>query len=292
VEKKLRICNLYPDKNTVGRNDGNPLYLTHTLRKMGHEVQHILPTGNLYSYGKFDLYLWCDWGEDALNWPKIKCPKPNAYWTSDTHLGYDYRLEKAHEFDYVFCAQRKAVDDFIKAGLKNVFWLPHAVCPDAYKPIDAIKKYDVCFVGHINSYNRAKILDCLFKKFPNFFFGQRLFEDAAEIFCRSKVVFNSAIKDDLNMRVFEVLATRSLLLTEAVPTLDILFKNGVHLVTYKNSEEMLEKAGYYIKHPEEAGKIAQAGYDEVMKNHTFRNRADYILEKTGLKETVESLQEA
>ncbi len=277
-----RICNLYPDRQTCGRNDGNPLYMTHTLKKMGYDVKHVLPYGDIRSHGEFDLYLWCDWGEDALKWESFICPRPNAYWTSDTHLGYEYRLNKAKEFDHVFCAQKQAMEDFKKAGIKNVYWLPHSVSPDVYYPQESAKKYDVCFVGHCNSINRAQKLDRVFKEFPNFWYGQKLFENAAEIFCQSKIVFNNAIKDDVNMRVFETLATKSLLITEAVPTLDELFKDGVHLVTYKTDDEMVEKIRYYLDHEDEARVIAENGYKEVISKHTFKHRAEFILEKSGL----------
>jgi len=282
--KKLRICNLYPDINTVGRNDGNPMYLTHILKKMGHDVEHIFPSGDISAHGKFDLYLWADWGEDALGMADFVCPRPNAYWVSDSHLGFEYRLKKAREFDYVFVAQEADAKRFEKAGIKNVFWLPHAVEPAAYHPSCCIKKYDICFVGHINDRRRAEALDTLFKAVPNFWLGQRRFEEAAEKYSQSKIVFNQSIKDDVNMRTFEVLATKSFLLTEKVDTLDKLFVDGKHLVMYSSPEEMVEKAKYYLEHDEEREKIAEAGYVEVMSNHTFQHRASYILAASGLVE--------
>lgn len=282
--RKLRLCNIYPDAEVVGRNDGNPLYMTVTLRKMGHEVLHAMPRGDLRRSGKFDLYLWCDWGEDALNWPPFECPKPNAYWVSDTHLGFDYRLGKAREFDHVFCAQKKAAEDFRREGIKNAYWLPHAVEPTAYYPHPWVKKYDVVFVGNVNNEGRAEYLDRLFKEFPNWYFGKHLFEEAAEKFCQGKIVFNHAIKEDVNMRLFEVLATGSFLLTQCVPTLEELFTDGSHLATYHDVDSMVETARYYLERPELREKIAEAGYKEVLAKHTFKHRAEEILRKCGLTE--------
>lgn len=281
---KLRIASYY--ENRLGRNDGNPLYMWNAFKQRNDiESVHFIPHGDLTRYGKYDLHFEADWGEDALKGvlPYTPCdiPRPNVYWASDTHLGYDYRLSKAKRFDYVFCAQKRAVEDFEKAGVKSV-WMPHAVEPKAYPYLPSIKRYDICFVGHINSENRVDALDFLFKQFPNFFYGQRLFEEAAEMYCESKIVFNISHKDDINMRVFETLATKSFLLTNWIPTLPELFEDGKHMVMYKTQEEMVEKAKYYISHDAEREAIAEAGQKEVLKNHTFLNRVQTVLDVVGL----------
>ena len=110
---------------------------------------------------------------------------------------------------HVFCNQKRAVDEFAKDGVEAT-WLPHAVEPQAYPDSpEAIKKYDIGFVGYVSFEKRADMLDKLFRAFPNFWYGQRLFEDAAEIYRKSKIVFNTAAVDDVNMRCFEALATKS-----------------------------------------------------------------------------------
>lgn len=277
---KLRVASYYESR--LGRNDGNPLYMWRTFGQMpGVESGHLVPTGDITSFGQWDLHFEADWAEDAvlplLPYKVLEIPHPSAFWASDTHLGFDWRLEHSRKFDHVFCAQKRAVEEFAAAGVKAE-WLPHAVLPEAYPAIASIKKFDVCFVGHVNSDNRIDALDRLFREFPNFWYGQRLFEEAAEVYASSKIVFNVSIKDDLNMRVFEALGTRSFLLTNEIPTLGELFQDGVHLATYKDLPEMIEKARYYLAHDEERERIAQAGYDEVIAKHTFRHRAEKVLD--------------
>ncbi len=118
----------------------------------------------------------------------------------------------------------------------------------------------------------------MFKEFPNFFYGKRLFEEAAEIFSQSKIVLNISIKDDVNMRVFEALSTGSFLLTNELPTLPILFQDGVHLATYRSLDEAVEKARYYLAHDAEREKIAEAGYREFIGKHTYEHRLKKVLE--------------
>lgn len=277
--------------NITGRNDGNPLYVWNALKRMQAEgkleVDHLAPMDNVSLFGKYDAHLWVDWGEDGLAglipYKMIECPRPSIYWASDTHLGFDYRLEMARKADYAFCAQKRAVEDFAAAGVKAE-WLPHAFEPQAYPKLEfAAKKYDVCFIGHINSENRIDALDRLFKEFPNFFYGQRRFEEAAEKFCESRIVFNISMLDDVNMRTFEAMGTGSFLLTNWIPTIEELFEDGKHLVLYRSLDEMVDKARYYLTHDSERERIAAAGYEEVMAKHTIQHRVNRMLEVAGQK---------
>lgn len=283
-----------------GRNDGAPMYYWNVLKnQMNLDLMHFLPEGDISSFGDFDYSWWIDWGEDGLPWKEWEIPKncgKTIYVASDTHLGKKYRFKKAEKFDYVFFNQKNACDEYNLSHEKKAIWLPHAAEPQAYPKIEIIKKFDVCFVGHMqevknyNGFTRVEALDRLFKEFPNFYFGSRhpafptvnMFEDAARQFSQSRVVFNISIKDDLNMRVFETLSTGSFLLTNWLPTLGELFEDGKHLVTYKTLDEMVEKAKYYLKHEDEREKIAEAGYNEFISKHTYKHRIETILKTIGI----------
>lgn len=251
--------------------------------KMILEVDHLIPSGDLKPFGSHDLHIHVDWGEDGLTgilpYVPLDTPHPMAYWASDTHLGYGYRLSTAKKADFVFCAQKQAIEDMKRDGIANPIWLPHAVEPQAYPKFDLLsKRYDICFVGHVSSTNREDALDRMFQEFPNFYYGQQLFEAAARKYAESKIVFNIAMKEDVNMRCFETLATGSFLLTDWVPSIDDLFEDGKHLVLYRSLDEAVDKAKYYLAHDEEREKIAQAGYEHVIKNHTIQHRVNLILD--------------
>lgn len=246
------------------------------------EADHIYPTGDLSMFGTYDLNMHIDWGEDGLGnylpYTPIETPHPMAYWASDTHLGYDYRLKMSKRADFAFCAQKRAVEDMKRDGVSNPIWLPHAVEPLAYPKQDNFTKhYDVCFIGHINSKNREDALDRLFSEFPNFDYGQALFEEAAKRYGNSKIVFNISMLDDLNMRTFEIMATGSLCMTSWIPTIEEFFQDGKNIVLYKSLDELIEKTKYYLAHDEERERIAHAGYEAVMANHTIQHRVDVML---------------
>lgn len=255
-------------------------WILENLDSDGIEVVHLRPQGNEFKqYGQFDMHVWVDWGEDGLTGVlPYECSFPSGapivYWASDTHLGYDYRLSVAKKSDLVFCAQKDAVERMKQDGLTApVYWLPHAFEPLAYPKFNmASKKYDVAFVGHVNSENRLESLDRLFREFPNFFFGQRRFEAASEIFAKSRISFNVAMKDDVNMRCFEIMGSGNFLMTDRISSIEDIFVDRKHCVLYDNLDDLVLKVRYYLEHEEEREAIAKCGYEYAMQKHTIYHR--------------------
>lgn len=311
--KKTRIAIYY---HNYLRNDGPPLYYFNQLKKLKNtEVVHLIPEGDTRRFGKFDYHFWVDYGEDSFisNAGAWKIPDDGGkkiYVVSDTHLDKTgYRFKWAKEFDYVFFNQKHAVDDYPKYSItgiskepeirvKHVSYLPHAAEPKAYPHFNIIKKYDLCFIGHIQEYHvengvnmsRIDVLDEIFKAIPKFYFGTRhaawpeknIFEDAAKKFCQSKIVFNISVGNDVNMRFFEALMTGSFLLTNKIPELKNLekygFIDGVHYVSYTTLEDAIKKARYYIEHDEEREKIAKSGYKQAKLTGAYKSRINEIFE--------------
>ena len=301
---KPRIASYYESR--LHRNDGNPLYVTNCLRRdfPQFEFHHMLPDPKLQlsAIGKFDLHLWIDWGEDALvgmlPYEPIVCPKPNIYWASDTHLGWDYRVKKAREFDHVFVAQKAAVVPMkLALGHSRVTWLPHAADPAVYNPgatysnnptnwdVQRIKQWDCGFVGHVNDQARLDMLDRMFVDFPNSRYGNlstgRVFEKAADLYTKSRVVWNSAIKEDVNMRVFEVLATRTALVTQMVPDLFELFPHDA-LMAWADLDTASFCTRRLLRDDDLRMTMAQKGYDAVLAQHTIRHRVETMLTVAGM----------
>lgn len=295
-------------ESTGMRNDGVCLYLNYNLRKILNgcktqeevkanmsnqdmNVRHLHPHGDTSRFGTYDLHLLVDHGEDALGVPlDFEYPHPNAYWTSDTHLGYEHRLATAKKFDYVFCCQKRAMEEFIRDGVdpKKVFWLPHAAEPDVYRPIPIVEKWKWIFIGHFNSTHRLALLDRFIKEWPLGeegyigwrdvrVLGRNIFDDANKKFNQAKLVVSDSIKDDINMRTFEALAARRCFLTSEIPTLGDLFTSGTHLVTYRSLDEAIDVARALLSDDVRRKAIAQAGYEEVMAKHTYGHRAQTIL---------------
>jgi len=280
MENKMRVCTLYESR--LGRNDGPPLYWTNAMRNLGIEVVH-LSSQNHFDGSLYDAILWIDWGEDAvgdcLPYKPIDVSgyENTIYVTSDTHLGFDYRLKKAREFKKVYVNQLDAVDLFKEKGV-DATWLPHAVEPMAYpdKPL-CIKKYDIGFVGFVTFEKRAIFLDRMLKEFPNFYVGQHFFEDCAEKFRQSKIVLNTSATDDLNMRFFESWGTGSFTLSEYIPSFEKMdLPVEAEMISYKSHDDCVEKVKYYLKNAEERILIAETMKDYILKHHTYQERVKQI----------------
>lgn len=57
------------------------------------------------------------------------------------------------------------------------------------------------------------MIERLRRRFRSTFVGRAYFEELARIYSAARLVFNRSLRSDVNMRVFEALASGSLLLT-------------------------------------------------------------------------------
>lgn len=189
-------------------------------------------------------------------------------------------LERAYysKADYIFVGDKSI---FLKyfSSRPNTFYLPYAVNPNQFNKINAPEEYDISFIGNIKFEERKLRLKLLQDNF-NVFIGNNLYmNEAAFAMSKSKIIFNTADGKEINMRVFEALAIGKLLITENVDYLDELFKDGEHLITFSDNQNMIEKIHQYLNNSVEREKIALAGHEEVLKKHTYKHRAEYIIEK-------------
>ncbi len=229
----------------------------------------------------FDLYLSID---DGLRYHLPAELHPSAWWAIDTHMDFDWCLIRSHGFDFVFAAQRDGAVQLRDGGISTT-WLPLACDPEIHRKHEAEKTYDVCFVGNVCPGERAELLQLLQGRFRKNFVGQRYFEDMARTYSGSRVVFNRSVRNDVNMRVFEAVACGSLLLTNDLRDngQEELFRDGVHLATYRDAEEMVDKVRFYLDREPLRERIAAAGRAEAIARHTYRHRMEALLAEVAQK---------
>jgi len=233
---------------------------------------------------RYDLYFRIDHGDYEHDLPAHL--KPKVFWAMDTHLKHPSRkiMRQAVNYDLVFCAFKQGAQEMLKKSI-NAHWVPFACEPSIHRPQVSEKKYDLSFVGTEGKGYRPRLLNRLKRHYANSFIGKADFRELDKIYSSSKIGFNYAIKHrgkktGCNMRFFEILCCKTLLLTNWVKDCNIEelgFKNGEHLVMYKNRWQLFKLIDYYLKHPEEAGKIAQNGYNLVIQRHTYTHRAEQML---------------
>lgn len=232
--------------------------------------------------GDADLLLVVE-GETYLPRSLETCPCPTALWAIDNHLhadparvGQGGHFALARAFDHLFIAQRDYEAAFRARGLAPT-WLPLACAPDAHAraPAPAQRDLDVVFVGHvlpIHSRRRA-LLDRLRVRFRleerQGVFG----EDMARLHARAKVVFNCSLAGDLNMRVFEGLASGAVVVTDRIENgLERFFAPGEHLLAYddRSLEDVVAAA---LADDARRVEVAGRGQRLALRHHTYLQRA-------------------
>lgn len=81
-----------------------------------------------------------------------------------------------------------------------------------------------------------------------------------------------------NMRLFEATGMGTLLLTDRKDNLAELFDVGSEVVDYETADELVERARHYLEHDEERRRIASAGQERTLREHTYRTRMPELLE--------------
>jgi spore maturation protein CgeB len=84
-------------------------------------------------------------------------------------------------------------------------------------------------------------------------------------------------------RTFEVPACGGFLLTGDADNLQEYYVEGKEIVAFTNFNDLIEKCRYYLAHEAERQKIAQAGYERTVKEHSYEHRFKQIFSALGLK---------
>jgi GT2 family glycosyltransferase/tetratricopeptide (TPR) repeat protein/2-polyprenyl-3-methyl-5-hydroxy-6-metoxy-1,4-benzoquinol methylase len=268
-----RIAVIFDDRS---RPETTGVYCRRALQSLV-QVRHFLPSELSQIAPKdFDLYVFID---DGMDYPLPNDLHPSVWWAIDTHMDLPRCLRRAQGRDLVFAAQRDGTEALRQSGVAAQ-WLPLACDPEIHAKHDVAKQFDVCFVGNLVRGPREELVRLLQRHFPNHFVGQRYFQEMAQTYSASRIVFNRSVLNDINMRVFEALASGSLLLTNDLRAngQGELVRDGMHLATYGDADDLLDKARYYLSRESVRERVAAAGRQEALARHTYRHRMEKILE--------------
>lgn len=85
----------------------------------------------------------------------------------------------------------------------------------------------------------------------------------------------------LSDRIFETTGRGGFIIHPYIEGIYDLFDEGKEIVTYKfnDFDDLFAKIDYYLEHPEEREKIRLAGHERTKRDHTYRNRWEFILKE-------------
>jgi spore maturation protein CgeB len=207
---------------------------------------------------------------------------------------------KSYEpYDYVFLQNKELVK---RINQRKVMYMPLGFYPEQYYPNKKQNKYLVSFVGSPQTTVppeqdlRCQILQAVAQKYDLIIYGKKFANRIKGVPIRAfqthkqqRNVYNSTLINldipfinsplpeyrnmmHLKNRFFEIPACKSFLLCGRSPEAENILKDGFHCAYYDDIEDLLEKIQYYSKNPKRAQEIAEQGYLEVIKKHTFRHR--------------------
>jgi spore maturation protein CgeB len=97
-----------------------------------------------------------------------------------------------------------------------------------------------------------------------------------EVLVRSRIALNRhgeiAAGYANNMRLYEATGVGCLLVTERGRNLTELFEPGREVVAYEDEDDLVEQLRHYTVHDDERRRIAAAGQERTLREHTYVQR--------------------
>jgi spore maturation protein CgeB len=218
--------------------------------------------------------------------------------------------------DVFFTMSEGLVEEFRSLGAEHVFWLTQAFYPSFFQIRDITEEdrntfaAEVTFVGNLGSKTqylpRRQYLERIIRegfrlkwwgpKIPRkfvtiplllgrlgkayggkFIWGQE-YAKAAQL---SKIflAFDSmpGIKKSMSARMYTAVGCGAFYLCQHVEGIEEVLVPGREIVTFRSEQEMIDMIRYYLKNDEERERIARAGRERILKDHTYEIRTRELL---------------
>jgi|GEM_PF-600870 len=218
----------------------------------------------------------------------LKCPK--VLILGDTQHGVDplnrmiaYAKSENYDF-YITDHKRHHLWYYWLAGLTNLYWLPGLFLnpPDPgfeQQPWQSsnlnktVFNQKIVFIGQAGRHHprRQRIIKYAQKYIPGFIYGQLPQKDSFKAFTEANISLNISLNGDLNLRIFEILAAGSFLLTDQLTDesgIDLLLKAGEEYEEFATIEELQEKIVYFSQYTNFTAKVRQRGHERYCREYT------------------------
>lgn len=209
-------------------------------------------------------------------------------WFCDDHWRFDsFSQHYAPHFSFVVTTDRAAVTKYYEIGYRNVLLSQWACNHFLYRYLDLPYQYDVTFVGQPHG-SRMKMVDRLRAAgvevhtfgygWPN---GRISTREMITIFNQTKVNLNLSNAstgriNQIKARDFEIPGCGGFMITGFNDALNEYYEISKEVVCYAQPDELVELVKYYLENDEEREQIREAGYQRVIRCHTYAHRFEEI----------------
>lgn len=84
-------------------------------------------------------------------------------------------------------------------------------------------------------------------------------------------------------RPFELAGCKAFVISGFSEDIPAAYKENEEMAFYYSIQDLIDKIRYYLAHDEERERIAKAGYERTLRDHTYQKRFESIFTKVGLK---------
>ena len=222
-------------------------------------------------------------------------------WFADDHRRFEtYSKLMAPAFTHVVTTDPDALAKYEATGYAGAILSQWACNRYAFGATAGGLRHDVTFVGQRYG-DRPKLLDKLRRSGLDvdcwghgWGSGRLGHDEMVEVFGSSRVNLNLSgawtgsrwrrrpVVAQIKGRTFEVPGCGGFLLTEAVPHLERYFRPGEEVAVFRNADELVAQARYWLDHEDERREVARAGHTRVLAEHTYDHRFNAIFTSMGL----------
>jgi hypothetical protein len=149
----------------------------------------------------------------------------------------------------------KLIPDFLKDKLRKI------------NTLSSIDNLDMSMIFSKSSLKRLKVIS------QKPVFGENYYKNVSQNLVNFNSHINITNNSVGNMRMFEVTALGSCLLTDNGTNINDIFEPGKEVIVYNNLDDALEKSEWLMHNINYAKEIADNGHKRVLKEHTHDKRA-------------------
>lgn len=86
----------------------------------------------------------------------------------------------------------------------------------------------------------------------------------------------------VRLRDFEAPMARTCYLTGHLEEIEAFYELGTEIDTYRTTDELVEKTRFYLRHPDAAERLRNAGYRRARRDHTWTRRFEQLFSGLGM----------
>ncbi len=240
-------------------------------------------------------------------------------WYCNGSYQLDLVKEISPRYDWCLVPEAFRMEDYRRMGAQPIY-CQEAANPNIYVPRDVVKDLDVTFVGQAYGERPMLIRRLLESGISVQVFGhgwvkphaasmsRETFEaiegipaelrhvpvsddEMITLYSRSKINLGFSLCDtqkdgtkieQLRLRDFEVPMAGGFYMTGHMEELGNFFVIGKEIETYRDGEDLVRKAHYYLEHGAKREAIARAGRERALREHTWHERFRRVFAEMGL----------